>query len=92
MMAITPPATAGPPVITPPFTQLRPPTWEELFATPDQVFALPVVPYGLLSAALFNLGDLPEVLLNKLEWTALVESPMIVALVLDEDRTGSPFF
>ena len=36
-------------------------------------------------AAIFNLvPDPPETLLNKLEWTAL-ESPVVVALVLDED-------
>ena len=83
-MATTPPAAAGPPVITPPLMQLRPPTWEELFAALDRVFALPDVPYGVLSTALFNSGDPHEVLLNKLEWMAL-ESPMIIALVLDED-------
>ena len=36
------------------------------------------------SANIFNLADPPEMLLNKLEWTAL-ESPVMVALVLEED-------
>ena len=83
-MATTPPATAGPPLVVPPLAQLRPPTWEELLTTPDRVFTLPDVPYGLFSAALFSSMDPPEVLLNKLEQTAL-ESPVMVALVLDED-------
>ena len=48
------------------------------------MFTLPDVPYGVFSAALFSSVDPPEVLLNKLERTAL-ESPVMVALVLDED-------
>ena len=83
-MAATNPAAAGPPAIILPLTWLGPPTWEELLATPDRAFPLPDVPYGVLSAALFNSVDPPEVLLNKLERTAL-ESPMVVALILDED-------
>ena len=83
-MATAPPAAAGPPLMVPPLAQLGPPTWEELLAVPDRVFALPDVPYGLFPAALFSSMDLPEVLLNKLERTAL-ESPVMVALVLDED-------
>ena len=83
-MAATPPAAAGLPLMVPPLAQLGPPTWEELLAAPDRVFALPDVPYGLFSAALFSSMDPPEVLLNKLEWTAL-ESSVMVALVLDED-------
>ena len=81
-MAATPPAAAGPPPVVPPLVQLGPPTWEELLATPGRVFTLPDMPYGLFSTALFNSMDLPEVLLNKLEWTAL-ESPVMVALVSD---------
>ena len=84
MMAATPPAAAGPPAIVPPLAQLGPPTWEELLAAPDRVFTLPDVPYGVFSATLFSSVDLPEVLLNKPEQTAL-ESPVMVALVLDED-------
>ena len=84
MMATAPPATAGPPAIALPLVQLGPLTWEELFTTPDRVFALPDVPYRMFSAALFNSVDPPEVLLNKLEQTAL-ESPMMVALISDED-------
>ena len=83
-MAAAPPAAAGPPPVIPPLGQLGPPTWEELFATPGRAFTSPDVPYGLLAAALFNSMDPPEVLLNKLERTAL-ESPVMVALVLDED-------
>ena len=45
---------------------------------------MPDVPYGVFSTALLNSVDPPEVLLNKLEQMAL-ESPMMVALVLDED-------
>ena len=83
-MAATNPAAAGPPAMVPPLARLRPPTWEELLAGPDRAFPLPDVPYGVLSAALFNSVDLPEVLLNKLEWKTL-ESPVVVALVSDED-------
>ena len=45
---------------------------------------MPDVPHGVFSTALFNTVDPPEVLLNKLERTSL-ESPVMVALVLDED-------
>ena len=47
MMAAAPPAGAGLPLIIPPLVQLGPPTWEELLATPDRVFTLPDVPYGI---------------------------------------------
>ena len=67
-----------------PLAQLSPLMWEELLTVPNQVFALPDVPYGLFTAALFSSMDPPEVLLNKLERTAL-ESPVMVTLVLDED-------
>ena len=83
-MATTPPATAGPPGITPPLGQLGPPTWVELFAAPDRVFALPDVPYGVFSTTLFSSVDPPEVLLNKLEQMAL-ESLVMAALVLGKD-------
>ena len=87
-MAAAPPATSGPPAITPPIVPPGPPTWEELFTTPDWAFALPAVPYGMFLAAIFNSVDPPETLLNKLEQTAL-ESPVVVALVLDEDPNWS---
>ena len=45
---------------------------------------MPNIPYGVVSTAFFSLPDPPVVLLNKLEWTAL-ESPVMVALVLDKD-------
>ena len=83
-MAATPPATAGPPAIVPLLMQLGSPTWEELCTALDQVFALPNIPYRVISAALFSSLDPPEVLLHKLERMAL-ESPVMVALVLDED-------
>ena len=83
-MATAPPAAAGLPLVVPPLTQLGPLMWEELLTAPNRVFALPEVPYGLFTAALFSSMDPPEVLLNKLEWTAL-ESSVMVALVLDED-------
>ena len=83
-MAAAPPAAAGPPAIVPPLMQLGPPMWEELFAAPERIFALPDTPYGVVSAALFSSLDPPEVLLQKLEQTAL-ESLVVVALVSDED-------
>ena len=45
---------------------------------------MPDVPYGVLSAALFHSADPPELLLNMLERMAL-ESPVVVALISDED-------
>ena len=82
-MANAPPAVAGPPAIAPLIMLPGFSMWEELFTTLDWVFALPIVPYGF-SAAIFNSADPLEALLNKLEWTAL-ESPMVIAQVLDED-------
>jgi hypothetical protein len=61
-----------------------PPTWEELFDAPERVFSAPAVPYAVVSAALFASGDPPDILLTKLERTAL-ESPVVLALVSDED-------
>jgi hypothetical protein len=58
--------------------------WEELFSAPERVFSAPTVPYAIISAALFTSGDPPDVLLTKLERTAL-ESPVVLALVSDED-------
>ena len=85
MMAAAPPATAGPPTVAPQVALPGPPTWEELFTAADWVFTSPSVPYGVLSATIFNSADPPEeTLINKLEWTAL-ESPMVIALVSDED-------
>ena len=69
---------------TPPIMLPGPLTWEELFTTLDWAFAMPAVPYGMFSATIFNSVDPLEMLLNKLELTAL-ESPVVVALVLDED-------
>ena len=84
-MAAAPPVTAGHLAITPQVALPGPPMWEELFATADQIFTVPAVPNGvLLAAVLFNSADPPERLLNKLEQMAL-ESPMVVALVSDED-------
>ena len=83
-MAAAPSAAAGPPAIEPPLMQLGPPMWEELFTAPEHIFALPDAPYGVVSAALFSLLDLPEALLQKLERTAL-ESLVVVTLVSDED-------
>lgn len=64
-------ATALPPagllVAAPLMAPVGPPTWEELFAAVDQVFATPMVPYAILSAAIFNSADPPLTLLNKLE-------------------------
>ena len=60
-MATAPPATAGPPAITPLIVFPRSLTWEELFATADWVSTSPAVPYyGVLSAAIFNSADPPE--------------------------------
>ena len=83
-MAAAPPADSGLPAIAPPIVLPGPLMWEEHFAAVDWVFTSPAVPYGMLSAAIFHLADPLETLLNKLEWTAL-ESPVVVALVLDED-------
>jgi hypothetical protein len=51
---------------------------------PERVFSAPAVPYAVISAALFASADPPDVLLTKLERTAL-ESPVVLALVSDED-------
>ena len=82
-MAAAPPG-AVPPVVAPPVPLPGPPTWEELFAELERVFSAPAVPYAVVSAAIFNSADAPDVLFNKLERTAL-ESPVILALVADED-------
>ena len=60
-----------------------PPSWRELFESSEHAFAASEVPYGVLSTALFNSADVPDVLLNRLEWTSL-ESPVILTLVLDK--------
>ena len=78
-MAAIPPAATGPLAAAPQEVLPGPPTWEELFATVDWVFTLPAVPCGMLLATIFNSADPMEMLLNKLEWTAL-ESPVAVAL------------
>ena len=83
-MAATSPAAAGPPANAPPLAQIGPPTWKELLDAPECVFALPNIPYEVVSAALFRLLDPPEALLLKLECTAM-ESPVMIALVSDED-------
>ena len=82
-MAAAPPG-AVPPVAAPPVPLPGPPTWEELFAAPERVFSAPAVPYAVISAALFASVDPPDVLLTKLERTAL-ESPVVLAFVSDED-------
>ena len=82
-MAAAPPGVV-PPVAMPPVPVTGPPTWEELFTTPERVFSAPAVPYAVISAALFASADPPDVLLTKLERTAL-ESPVVLALVSDED-------
>jgi hypothetical protein len=82
-MATAPPG-AVPPVVAPLVPLPRPPTWEELFAELERVFSAPAVPYTVVSAAIFNSADVPNVLLNKLECTAL-ELPVILALVSNED-------
>ena len=63
---------AGPPalVVVPSGT----PSWRELYDAADRVFPL---------AAFFHSGDPPETLLTKLARTSL-ESPVMVALILDE--------
>ena len=60
-----------------------PPSWRELYDATDHVFTAPIVPYALLSATFFCFVDPSETLLMKLERTSL-ESPVMVALVLDE--------
>ena len=80
-MADMPPA-AGPPAgapVPPP----GPPSWRELYESADRVFPAPVVPYAVLSAAIFNSGDPPDTLLTRLERTSM-ESPVMVALISDE--------
>jgi hypothetical protein len=78
-MATAPPG-AVPPVVTLPVPLPGPPTWEELFAEPERVFSAPAVPYAVVSAAIFNSADAPDILLNKLERTAL-DLLVILALV-----------
>lgn len=82
-MAAAPPAV-GLPAAVPPAAPTGLPTWRELFAAADRVFAEPVVPYGVLSAAFFASADPPEALLNKLERLAQA-SPVMVALSSEED-------
>ena len=62
-MAAAPPGVV-PPVAAPPVPVTGPPTWEELFATPERVFSAPAVPYAVISAALFASADPPDVLLR----------------------------
>ena len=81
-MAAAPPAAGLPPAIVP-TPPLGPPSWKELYQSADRVFSAPVVPYTVLSAAIFNSGDPPDVLLTRLERTSL-ESPVMVGLISDE--------
>ena len=85
MVAATLPVM-GPPAAILQLVLPRPPTWEEelFFATADQVFALPAVPYAVLSVIIFNSANPLKTLLNKLECTTL-ESLVMVTLVSDED-------
>ena len=79
-MAAAPPAVGPPALIAVP---LGLPSWRELYDAADHAFVAPVIPYALLLAAFFRSADPPETLLTKLERTSL-ESPVMVALVLDE--------
>ena len=80
-MAAAPPAVGPPALIAVP---LGPPLWQELYDATDCVFTTSIVPYALLSAAFFCSVDPPDTLvLTKLERISL-ESPVMVALVLDE--------
>ena len=60
-----------------------PPSWLELFEAADCSFMALEVPYAVLSMALFNSADAPEVLLNCLKCMSL-ESLVILALVSNE--------
>ena len=84
MMAAIPPAATGPLAAAPQVALPGPLAWEEHFATVDQAFTSPAVPFSVLSATIFNSADPLEMLLSKLEQTAL-ESPIVVALVSDEN-------
>jgi hypothetical protein len=80
------PLGAIPLVVAPPVPLSGPPTCEELFGAPERVFSAPsTVPYAVISAALFALGDPPDILLTKLERGTALESPVVLALVSDED-------
>ena len=79
-MATVPPATVPPALI--PVALLGPP-WRELYNSANYIFPAPITPYALLSAAFFCSMDPPDILLTKLERTSL-ESPVMIALVLDE--------
>ena len=80
-MAAMPPA-AGPPIIGL-VLLLGPPSWHELYESTDHVFSALVIPYMVLSAALFNSMDPPDTLLTRLKRMSL-ELPVIVALIADE--------
>ena len=81
-MAAVPPA-AGPPASPCPVALLGPPSWRELYDSADHVFPAPNVLYAVLSAAFFCSVDPPNTLLTKLKRT-LLESPVMIALVLDK--------
>ena len=80
-MAAMPAAVAPPAII--PALPLGPPLWWELYKLADRVFSALVVPYAMLSAAIFNSVDLLDALLNKFKRTVL-ELPVIVAVMSDE--------
>ena len=75
-------SAAGPPA-TVPVPPPGLPSWHELYESTDHAFATLVMPYTILLATLFNSMDPLNTLLTRLKRT-LLESPVFVALILDE--------
>ena len=61
-----------------------PPTWAELFTSPQQVFPDPRVDYTILSASINASADSPNALLMRVEALAR-HSPVVLALISNEE-------
>ena len=70
---------------TAPITAITsPPTWAELFTSPQQVFPDPRVDYAIHSASINVSADSPNALLMRVEALAR-RSPVVLALISDEE-------
>ena len=59
-------------------------TWNQLFVHAKQIFAKPMVEFGVLVASLFMSAEAPKALLAKLEVLAWL-SPIMIAMVSNEE-------
>ena len=83
-MATTAPTAGTALPVLPTGVLATPPTWAELFTSPQQVFPDPRVDFAILSTSLNTSTDGPETLLMRMEALAR-RSPVILALISDEE-------